>query len=374
MLAPWPFATVPNSERARLWAGRAEHLSQLNGLLSRWKRRRASEICVLWADFGQGKTHSLMYLQNRLADDVECTAHYAQLPPLTGGSPFVALYRQVMRNLPLEKLAARIFHHFESSPMSIFRSGPSSDRLVYQLLWLVATRAPSHDLAARWLRGEPAGPSELSALQIGGRSLGLTMPLKTAADCQATLDSVVNVATEFPPGEEREIVLLLDEFQRIGELTPSSKRIEVCNAIHLLFNSHPQNLRLVLAFAGGERNIINKVLTPDLQHRIHSRLDYAPLDVKDGVEYVAELLACYAVESRPDRFSPFTVDAVTHLVRGADDGTGMLSPRAINIVFDKVINVLLDSRSAQNRNMEDDISLAEVKTIMAAQAHLAGQN
>jgi hypothetical protein len=315
-----------------------------------------------------------MYLQNRLADDEEATVHYAQLPPLTGGSPFVALYRQVMRDFPLEKLASRVFHYFERSPMSIFRSGRASDRLIYELLWLVATRAPGHDIAARWLRGEPVGAPDLGALQIGGRSLGLTLSLKTASDCQATLDSIVSVATEFPPGEEREIVFLLDEFQRIGELTPRSKRIEVCDAIHLLFNSHPQNLRLVLAFAGGEREIVNKVLTPDLQHRIHSRLDYPPLKVEEGVEYVAELLACYAEPVSANRFSPFEVEAVTHLVRIADDGTGMLSPRAINILFDRVTNALLDARLANGRNIDDNITLAEVSAILSSQPHLTSEN
>ena len=157
MLDPWPFATVPDAARARIWAGRHERLTQLTGLLSRWNRRRASEICVLWADFGQGKTHSLLFLQNRLSEERDYIVHYAQLPPLASGSPFVAIYRQLMREFPLETLDEVVFRHFERSPMAIFRDGHPTDRLICQLLWLVATKAPGHDTAARWLRADAVG-------------------------------------------------------------------------------------------------------------------------------------------------------------------------------------------------------------------------
>ena len=122
MLDPWPFATVPDAERARIWAGRRERLNQLNGVLARWKRRRASEICVLWADFGQGKTHSLMFLKNRLDAIDGYVVHYAQLPALSSGSPFFAVYKQLMREFPLETLGRVVFSHFERSPMAMFQT------------------------------------------------------------------------------------------------------------------------------------------------------------------------------------------------------------------------------------------------------------
>ena len=211
------------------------------------------------------------------------------------------------------------------------------------------------------------GSRELSVLQVGGRKLGLTTPLRTAGECKDVLDSLISIATEFPPGEgQRELVLLIDEFQRVGELTPNRKRLEVCDSVHLLFNTHPQNFRLVLAFAGGLPGVVDEVLTEDLQHRVLSRLDYAPLTPAEGVEYVAELLACYADVPPEDRFRPFDQEAVEYLVSIADPSGDSLSPRDINITFDKVTNAVLDARDSKGIDPEKRISLIESKDAAAS--------
>ena len=261
MLEHWPFATVPDATRAALWVGRPDVLRRIDGLQQSWKRRRSSDITVMWADFGQGKTHALLHLLAVLQSEPATLAHYLQLPPLTTGSPFVALYRQVMRDFPLETLAAKVFERYRQAPMELFRSGSPSERPIHQLLWLVGTAGSGHDDAIRWLRGDRVSASDAGRLTVAGKRVAVGSSPQSAQDCLNVLDTLVHTALNVPTEGSHRLVLLIDEFQRVGELT-ARKRTEVCDALHLLFNRHPQGLHLVLAFAGGLRDVVDEVFDP----------------------------------------------------------------------------------------------------------------
>jgi len=63
-LRAWPFQVVPDSEFATIWAGRRRTKKQLERLI--WKMQFApkSGLHLLWANFGMGKTHTLLHLQH----------------------------------------------------------------------------------------------------------------------------------------------------------------------------------------------------------------------------------------------------------------------------------------------------------------------
>jgi hypothetical protein len=200
---------------------------------------------------------------------------------------------------------------------------------------------------------------DLQSLAIAGTAIAIGSAPSTAQDCQNALDSLITIATDFPKRSSRNFLLLLDEFQRIGELTPR-KRIEVCDALHLLFNRHPNNLRLVLAFAGGLPEIVESVLTADLIARINGRMDLAPLSHAEAIDYVANLLSEYGVGDPGDAYEP---QALERLVRASSYG-GDLSPRKINIVFDLVTNAVLDERARGGSSEEPPVRDTEVRHVM----------
>ena len=362
----WPFAVVPDRGRASKWAGRPEMRRQLDAMLSRWSRRPQSEINVMWADFGQGKTHSLLYLAAR-ATDASCQTHYVQLPPLTSGSPFVALYRQVMRDFPLHDLGRRVYDYYKASPMELPRAGTPTTRSIIQLLWLIGTQAPGADAAGRWLRAERIPSAELRSLMIGGKIIGIGSPPSSAQDCQNALDALVSIIVDFPQEGTGVFLLLIDEFQRIGELTPR-KRIEVCDALHLLFNRHASGLRMVLAFAGGMPEIVPAILTDDLISRVNARIDLPPLTLSEGAAYLGELLSSYGIdEPLGGPYSRSAVNKILALV--AVDGH--VSPRRINVGFDLVTNEVMDRRVSQRIELSSQISDIDVdRALPAVRNHL----
>lgn len=353
------FAVVPSQSRATRWAGRPMELKAIRRMLRGWRRRATSEVNVLWADFGQGKSHTLLYVQNETAQlGGQSIVHYVQLPPLTTGSPFVALYRQIMQTFPLDVLAARVFEQYKTNPMSLFDEPNPTKRAIAQLLWLAATKATGSEIARRWLRAEDVYAAELRSLQIGHRPLNVPSSPTKAQDAQNTLVMLIETMIGPPSNVQGQFVLLIDEFQRVGELPPK-KRAEVCNSLHLIFNMHPEGFRLLLAFAGGLPEIVDSVLTADLRHRIHQRFQLLPLSHSDGVSYLRELLA--TAEGSTDADGLAQDGVIDLLVASAGEPGEDLSPRRINITCDLVIASVLDDREDAERDTDAPIGLDEVQ-------------
>jgi hypothetical protein len=359
VLDPWPFATVPDRNRASVWVGRPEVRRRLEGIMASWRRRRASDISVLWADFGQGKTHALLHLETSLVSQPDTLVHYVQLPPLTTGSPFVALYRQVLRDFPLDVLGKKVFARYRDSIQDIFRAPPPGTQPIHQLLWLVGTAGPGREIAARWLRGDKVTAAETANLVIAGKRLSVGASPQTPQDCQNVLDGLLQTTIDFPSEGSGQFVLLIDEFQRLGELT-SRKRTEVCDALHLLFNRHPQGLRLVLAFAGGLPEIVDNVLTLDLQARVSTRLHLPPMTTTQAEAYLVDLVEHYCGVVPKERSFPYEKGAVSAIVERADPTDESLSPRKVNIAADVLTNEVLDERAGRGDVAEHPITRQEV--------------
>ena len=326
--------------------------------MASWRRRRASDISVLWADFGQGKTHALLHLETSLGSKTDTLVHYVQLPPLTTGSPFVALYRQVLRDFPLDVLSKRVFARYRDSIQDIFRAPPPGTQPIHQLLWLIGTAGPGKEVAARWLRGDRVTAGETAGLIIAGKRLAMGASPQTAQDCQNVLDSLLQTAMDFPADDSGQFVLLIDEFQRVGELN-ARKRTEVCDALHLLFNRHPQGLRLVLAFAGGLPEVVNSVLTRDLQARVTTRLHLPPMTHTQAEAYLVELVEQYSRTDGDGGF-PYEKGAVSAIVDMADPYGDSLSPRRLNIAADMLTNEVLNERAGRDDLAELPITLGEI--------------
>lgn len=308
-----------------------------------WERRPNSEIDIFWADWGQGKSHTLMYVQGHFQRNATAIVHYVQLPPLSSGSSFAALFRQIMLDFPLENLARRVFDRFQHNVRDIFIQGAPAVRPIYQLLWLIATNSPGHDVAQRWLKAQGVTAREIRQLIIAGRSLSIPAAPRNAQECQNTLAAIFDVAINFPSRGSGQIVLLIDEFQRVGELGNRQMR-EVCDSLHLIYNRHAEGLRFMLAFATGNPDAIADFITGDMLARVQSKIGLPPPSRADVYTYVSELLTIYRVDqSLEDPFRPFGQQAAKTLCDYVYDlSDGFCTLRKINIVFDRCFNWFLD--------------------------------
>jgi len=352
-LSEFPFATVPTPERSRIWAGRKELKNKILAKIQNWKVKPGSEIDLFWADWGQGKSHSLFYMENLLPSDESNIVHYMQLPSLAGvAQPFKALYDQLMAEFPLDDLATRVYKHFEpgNNMNQIFssqvrRAWPSH---VLQLLWMMKVKNQGSFIAENYLRGYKVTQRELNQLQIGGTQIHLPPPPKNAQDCQNLLSAVVKIATTFP-ASGGQCVLLIDEFQRVGSLG-INKMKQVCDSLHLIFNSNPRGLRMILTFAISDPQAIPTSLTGDLVSRVTDRMSLPPMSQTEVQIYMQELLQAHQCElggvpnSAP--FDEAGLKLLSEFAYNASDGNDNLcTPRKVNMVGE---TILLQAISARN--------------------------
>src|SRR5579872_4954521 len=100
----WPFGIVPRPGGELVWADRAALKDQVVRLGRRLGRHEAVSLHLLWADFGAGKTHTLLYIKQEAEK-----GSYGSVLPLYCALPkgcrsFLDIYRAIVRAIPSELL------------------------------------------------------------------------------------------------------------------------------------------------------------------------------------------------------------------------------------------------------------------------------
>src|SRR5215472_16654637 len=93
-LRGWPFNIVPSEETAAVWVGRPEAKKRLRLLLRTVSRVPASQVVLLWAAYGGGKTHALKHLQRTAREKPDLLALYTATPE--GIRSFLDVYRAII--------------------------------------------------------------------------------------------------------------------------------------------------------------------------------------------------------------------------------------------------------------------------------------
>ena len=253
-LTGWPFQVVPDQEFATIWAGRRETKKQLERLLWKMQFVPKSGLHLLWANFGMGKTHTLLHLQHLCGQTQgRLIPVYAVMPKRARG--FIDVYRAIVSELPYDFLGEQLVRVGNSWTGSL-TSHPMFSRSPALVNAIIAMRSGDAEKAAvarQWLVAQPG----LTARQL--RTIGVTYRIRTPEDAVNTLTALTRlaIATSSP---QSKLVVMVDEYQRIGELRPRV-RSEINSGLHSYFNENPQGLEVILSFSFGREDNVAYLLT-----------------------------------------------------------------------------------------------------------------
>ncbi len=324
-LATWPFRVVPDPGELLFWAGRPILLRQIRRLLRQLEGHRSSSLHLLWADFGAGKTHTLLYLRQLAIRDSSSAVVpiYTVLPRACNS--FVDIYRAIIGGIGIETLQsahdrARIDR----------RTNPRDSMAVYTIPGLhtaLESLRIGNELmkqtATRWLLADPS----LTRKELYDASL--PNKIRSTDDALAILSSLTQLMLK---GESR-LLLMIDEFQRAGMLRRAS--LEDINAgLHTYFNSCPNNLSIILSFSFGSARNIQYHLNEELRSRADPTVLTIPqLDLQSGEEFLGALLQASTIPNS----KPVIDQQVLHAITGHVHQQGGITPRklmqAANTVF-----------------------------------------
>jgi hypothetical protein len=317
-LRAWPFAVVPSPDHAPVWVGRKDAERKLKVLLRTAMRVQSSRIVLLWAPYGQGKTHALHYLRAMSESVPSVKALYVVTPQ--GIKDFVDVYRAIIESAlgdgVLDDLGLALFQrHGPQAPTDLQRA----------LIRLVTFEEPQTRAALSWLRAEKVGLRDI-------KDVGLSRRIETSADGIELLNELISLLrTEL----DLRVLLLLDEIQELGGLAP--RRLdEAVGGLHKVFDRNTDGLTLLFCFTTAQQGTIKRIIGETLYERRSEVLTLPALDEPAAAEFVAGLVAAWSVDDARVPF-PFTADAIGEVVERLAADIDELTPRDLIRAFDAVL-------------------------------------
>jgi hypothetical protein len=354
-LKAWPFQIVPDPQFATVWAGRHKTKDQLGRLL--WKMQFApkSSIHLLWANFGMGKTHTLYHIQHLCKQSKgRLIPLYAVMPKRVSG--FLDVYRAIVSEMPYDFLGDQLVQAGSGSGGSMTQHPlfVKSPGVVNALLAIRSGDAERAMAARQWLSAQPG----LSAHDL--RAVGVTYRIKTPEDAVSVLTVLTRLAG-FKSDPFSKLVIMLDEFQRIGELKPRIAQ-EINSGIHTFFNENPNGLEIILAFSFGRQEDVSFLLSKELRSRAEPQtISLDVLSESEGEEFVRDLLNQFRID-KDDRWAyPFTPGSLKALIKYITKSQ-ILTPRRLM----KYANyVLSESQYTRGPELSGEITETDLKALLS---------
>lgn len=313
----WPFNVVPDANKSLIWADRAGLLTQVTRLLRRLSINRSSSLNLLWADFGAGKTHTLLYIRQlaQTGDYGQMLSSVATLP--RGSRTFLDIYRTIVRAIGVEPIVES-YRSLESTGSSeqVRYAFSDSQNLPPVLKALDIGNDMMKEVASRWLLADPS----LSRAEL--RSVSIPDRIRTTDDA---LYALVGLVRLFLSTSAPRVLIMIDEFQRTGTLRRADLN-EINAGLHSFFNMCPEGLSLFLSFSFGTAANIKAHLSPELESRADPQILTIPsLDKENSKTLISDLLANACVEGATAPFGEDVTDLIVNLVAEG----GPITPRRL---------------------------------------------
>jgi hypothetical protein len=310
----WPFTVVPSDESAEAWIGRAGEKRKVDRVLRSAERIAASQLVLVWAEYGAGKTHALRYLRNRAASSERIVPIYVATP--RGIRSFVDLHRGIID-------AAAETGALEHAGRLRLNQSPATDvERALQALAFGSTGAPA-ELARAWLRGDRVPIPQL-------RGIGISRRIEATIDAVAALNEVIAALKGVG-----NLTLLIDEVQELEELT-KQRHDECVGGLQKVFDRNTEGLTLVLSFTTAAQANVGRIIGNALFDRASVWLTLPALTRAEGVELISGLLEFWSIDPARAPF-PFEQAAIEAAIDALDDGLPQLSPRAVINHFNSVL-------------------------------------
>jgi hypothetical protein len=360
-LSEWPFRTAADENFAAVWAGRSKTKEQLERLLKKMVLFPQSGLHIFWANFGMGKTHTLYHLKYRSSQTKgQIIPIYAVMPKRSTG--FLELYREIvqaflsfeMRDY-LGKQLVDLGQNSKGASMALHPMFSKSPGVVKALLAIRNGSIDETTAAMQWLSAQ----SGLDSHSM--KSIGVTYRIKTPEDAIAALSTLINLAV-WGGKQPRHILLMIDEFQRVGELRPNIIS-QVNSSLHTIFNVHPVGLQLLLTFSFGKKENVDYLLSGELKSRAELQSIYLDVLTRDeSVGFLADLLGQFRInKDDPRLLYPFSQTAVNTLM-SAISQKNSLTPRRIMKYANHVMSEHMLNQQDISEINENDV-LAYMSTL-----------
>jgi hypothetical protein len=290
-----------------------------------WIRRPDSTVDLMWANLGSGKTHALLHIPHlwkQLAPAERPIFVFVEIPQDL--SSFRDLYSSLVTRLPIGDLLEAALRHTEKVSLPIQKAarayvagGAVRDTI---LDWITAGRPLARDLRA---------------------TTGIATRIESDSDAEQALIDLITIASV----ENRRVILLFDEFQRVATLSPKVRE-KVLSHLRTVLSRCSTHLSVVFAVASKVEKTALQLLPPEIRTIMGMRplISLPALNVVDAKEFVKDRLSWFRpTEYTGDAFGPFKESAIDRAVALLNEKlAGQLTPRMILQVLGLIYDAAID--------------------------------
>jgi hypothetical protein len=330
-LKGWPFNRA-GPESAEVFIGRDDLRRRLRLLLKSASRVPASQLVLLWADLGAGKTHTLRHLERMAEDERDIVTIFVTTPE--GITSFFDVYRACVDGaISAGALASAGRDLFDAT------KGRVSSDVERAIIRIGMYRDEEVRTAQSWLRGE-------AVQRQAAKELDVTSRIKTPAEAIDALNDLIHILRR----GDRTVLLLIDEVQELADLPPR-KQAEAIGGLHKVFDRNPNGLAMVLSFTAASQGTMVDIIGGPLADRANDRLALPAITPTEAKELIMGLLGHWS--DNPDLApAPFDDAAVPAVIERLAGQLPALTPRDVITAFDGIL-----------RNADLDIEEHKITTI-----------
>ncbi len=319
-----PFLLTATPETGATWAGRPELRSKVERLARSFALRTDSTLDVVWANFGSGKSHVLFYVAHLMHQQAPASVPvFVEVPEQIRS--FLELYRRVMPKLPWRRLATVV---------NADEIVPESSQLKRVVRIIQYGNDYERRLAFDWLF---AGSVTLRDLKT---FVGVQSRIESDVDAADVLGELLQSLSR----HGIRVLLLLDEFQRIGAL-PEKHRWPVLSNLRSLFSQNPTQLSVVVAAATRLEKTAMDLLPTELKTLMGPRpiVSLPEMNIEEALGFVEGRLASFRPPGyADDAFYPLQKDIVRDTIEFlANETNAKLIPRtilqALSAIYDEYL-------------------------------------
>jgi hypothetical protein len=323
----WPFDLSPRQGEPLIWADRSALKKQVERLGRRLGLHDAVSLHVLWADFGAGKTHTMLYLKQEAEKD-----KYGSILPLycvlpKGCRTFTDIYRAIARAVPIQVLRDGYQKALTAVGRDAVERGLSSiwPNLARCFQAIAVGSEVQQSMAVGWFQAETGIPArDLRALSILGR-------VRSTDDAVLALTGMIKL---FSLAGHRRTLVMIDEFQRV-EVLRQSQQDDINAGLHGFFNACGRGMSLLLSFSFGVEANIRHFLNQELISRVDPiRISIPKLTMDEGIEFLDDVITQAREPNGAWPVSPDVVPAITKYIADRFELTPRRLLKAAGLVFE----------------------------------------
>lgn len=337
LLRTWPFARVPDEEFCKIWADRKKLMRDIESTFNHAIKRKISQICIFWAWYGAGKTHSLMHYKWKLNQSGEAYVVFTEFPQ--NPKNFLDLYKAFSENLDFERLQ-------EILRLVLDRWGKKSEgtERVRSFREQIANGWRDFASAAKKLANGNAEEREIAELWIKASNLkkkerdAINVSANITSDDEA-IRMITCIAKSITFNSEKlklpkMLIWMIDEFNRIDDVRREDYRAAIRLGLHKVFNRTSRNFCFVLACSTRSIDDIYTILGDALRDRLSVSappMRIEPLRMDEAEQFIKELLENFRPPQTkvPENHFPFSIEAVRYILSHMLTNNVPLTPRKV---------------------------------------------